>query len=143
GHAAGEGETEAAIVQRRQACLEGSAGRVGRARVVVALVHPDFGLRVGAGLVDGHDDRAGGRIGLLADVDGAGGETVGHRWLCRRRLCCATNSSRSSLVIMPSGRSRSTTTSAGAPPSSRSKASSISAVRGIVGNGGSMAAPTA
>src|SRR5438132_5721780 len=146
GHTAGECQPEAATIERSQARLESGAGRIGRPRIVIALVHADFGLGVGARLIDRHDDRAGRWVGVLADVDRARGESVlvgGHRWLCRWRLSCATNSNRSSLVIMPTGWSRSTTTMAGAPPSSASNASSMSALRWIVGNGGSMAAPTA
>src|SRR5919199_1615102 len=144
GHATGKGQPEAATVERGEAGFERRAGWIGRARVVVALVDADFGLRVRAGLVDRHDDRAGSRVRVLPDVNGAGGKPVRcHRWWCRRRLSWATNSSRSSLVIIPTGLSRSVTTTAGAPPSSTSKASSMSAVRWMVGNGGSMAAPTA
>ena len=95
GHAAGEGQAVAAAVERRQARFERRARRIGRARIVEALVDADFGLGVGAGLVDRHDDRAGGRVGRLADVDRARGKALStrrvfgdHRWLCRPRLCC-------------------------------------------------------
>src|ERR671932_1366854 len=142
GHAARKGQPEAATVERGETGLERGAGRIGGARVVVALVDSDFGLRVRAGLVDRHDDRACGRVRVLPDVNGAGGKPVGrHRWWCRRRLSWATNSSRSSLVIIPTGLSRSVTTTAGAPPSSTSKASSMSAVRWMVGNGGCRGGP--
>ena len=47
------------------------AGRVGGARVVVALVLADLLLHVGRGLVDRRDHGAGGRVRVLARVDGS------------------------------------------------------------------------
>ena len=54
------------------AVLERVPGRVGDARVVVALVLADRVLDVRRRLVDRRDDRAGRGIRLLADVDRAG-----------------------------------------------------------------------
>ena len=57
--------------------LERGPGRVGRPRVLVAAPQAaDAVLRVGRGQVDRHDDRAGGRVGLLAGVDGEGLEAA-------------------------------------------------------------------
>ena len=55
-----------------QARLQRGAGRVAGARVLVPLVFPDRFLLVRRGLEHRHDDRAGGRIGLLSRMDRLG-----------------------------------------------------------------------
>src|SRR5438105_9272995 len=122
GHTASKRQSVASVIERGQARFEGSARRIGGARIVEALVNADFGLGIGTRLVDRDDHGTGRRVRFLAHVDGPCGKAVGvrrafrvHQWLCLgRRLCWATNSSRSSLVIMPTGWSWSVTTSAGA-----------------------------
>ena len=104
GEAAGEGHPVGATLQGGDAVLEGGPGRVAAAAVLVAPVLTDRGLGEGGGLVDRRDDRAGGRIGVLAGVDGPGLEaprlahgatmSVG-RW--------TRNSRRSDRVRMPTG----------------------------------------
>ena len=74
--ARGEREACAAALQVGDAALEGEARRVVRAAVVEALVHARARLHVGRGRVDRRHDRAGRRIGRLAGVDRAGGESV-------------------------------------------------------------------
>ena len=74
GQPGGEGEAGRAAFEIGDAALEGHAGRVLRARVFVALVDARALLRVGRGGVDRHHHRAGGRVGLLAGMDAAGGE---------------------------------------------------------------------
>src|ERR1700688_4573816 len=89
------------------------------------------------------DHRAGGRIGSLPDVEGARRQTVRfvlHADQPRPRR--ATNSSRSLLVITPTGTSPSTIIRAGSPPSSASNASSIGAPEATRANGGSIAVDT-
>ena len=56
-------------LERREAGLERRPRRVPRARVVVALVHPDVVLEEGRRLVDGRDHRPGRRVGLLPVVN--------------------------------------------------------------------------
>src|SRR5207302_10712722 len=51
-------------------------GRIDRARIIVALVFARTFLDVGRRQVNRRHDRAGGRVGLLASVNGAGGEVV-------------------------------------------------------------------
>src|SRR5206468_3182178 len=60
--------------ERGQVPLQGEARGVVRAGVLVALVMAERLLRIGRGLIDRHDDRAGGGVGLLPGVDGAGAE---------------------------------------------------------------------
>ena len=73
GEAAGEREAALPLLERRERALERGAGRVGAAAVLVAAAQPaDAVLLVGAGRVDGRDHRAGGRVGLVAGMDGAG-----------------------------------------------------------------------
>jgi len=74
----GEGDAVLGALERRQAGLERTAGRIRGARVVVALVLADRVLEVGRGLVDRHCQRAGRGIGLLPSVDRAGLEI--HGW---------------------------------------------------------------
>ena len=74
--AGGERQAALAAFQRREARFEGRARRVAAAGVLVALVLAGRGLGVGGGGVDRHDGRAGGRVGVLAGVDGPGGEAV-------------------------------------------------------------------
>ena len=71
-HAGREREPVSGALERGEALLERGARGIGRARVVEALVDADLLLHVGRGLVDRHDDRARGRVGLLPDVDRAG-----------------------------------------------------------------------
>ena len=59
------------VLEARERDLERRAGRIGDARVVVALVHADRLLHVRGGLVDGRDDGAGRRVGLLPGMDRA------------------------------------------------------------------------
>src|SRR5207248_210348 len=61
-------------LQRGKRLLQRAPGRVRGPRVlVVALACPAHAvLRVGRGLVDRHDDRAGARVRLLPGVDGPG-----------------------------------------------------------------------
>ena len=70
GEAAGEGEPALPALERGDALLERGAGGVGRPGVLVALVPTDAVLGVRRGLVDRDDDCAGGRVGVLAGVDG-------------------------------------------------------------------------
>ena len=71
-HAGREADAVLAALERGQARLERRARRVDRARVVVAAAHLQHAvLRVGAGLVDRHVDRARQRVGLLPGVDRA------------------------------------------------------------------------
>ena len=64
-----------AALDRREVGFERRARRVLRARVLEALVLAERVLHVGRRLEDRRDDRAGGRIGLLAGVDANGGES--------------------------------------------------------------------
>ena len=76
GQPGGEREAALALLQRRDVALEGGAGGVGRAAVLVAAAQPaDAVLLVGRGRVDRRDHRAGHRVGLVAGMDGAGLET--------------------------------------------------------------------
>ena len=69
----GEREPALPLLQRRDVALEGGAGRVGGAAVLVAAAQPaDAVLLVGRGRVDRRDHRAGHRVGLVARMDGAG-----------------------------------------------------------------------
>jgi hypothetical protein len=71
--AAGEREPALPFLQRRERALERGPRRVGAAAVLVAAAQPtDAVLLVGARRVDGRDHRAGGRVGLVAGMDGAG-----------------------------------------------------------------------
>ena len=78
----------------RERGLKRGAGRVGDARVVVALVDADRLLDVRRRLVDRRDDRAGGRVGLLPLVDRAGLEV--HQPLMLAAPSQAPRSSRAS-----------------------------------------------
>ena len=80
GHAGGDGQCADAAFQRRHAFLEHGVGRVHDARVDIA---GDFQVEQvgtvlgvvegeGAGLVDRHRHRLGGRVGAIAGVDGQG-----------------------------------------------------------------------
>lgn len=78
-----EGEAGLAALQIGHATLVGKAGRVLAARILEALVHARTGLHVGGCRINRRDHRAGSRIGRLAGVHGAGGETertggIGH-----------------------------------------------------------------
>src|SRR5690606_7773453 len=70
--AARERHAVARPLQRRDARFERGARRVARARVLVALVLADGTLRERRRQRDGRDDRAGGGIRWLPDVDGPG-----------------------------------------------------------------------
>ena len=73
GHARARTATRGRPRARRARVSSARARRVGRARVVVVLDELAAArLRVGRGLVDRGDDRAVGRVGLQAGVDGAG-----------------------------------------------------------------------
>src|SRR5690606_37099383 len=74
----GEREGVLAVLQGGEGLFERGTGRVGGPRVlVVALAGAtDTVLRVGGGLVDRHDHRAGAGVGFLPDVDGACLESV-------------------------------------------------------------------
>ena len=74
GHARGKRQRVAPAFQLGQVALQGRPGGVARPGVVVALVLAQLLLHVGGGLVDGDDDGARGRVRLLADVNGIGGE---------------------------------------------------------------------
>jgi hypothetical protein len=76
GHAAGEGVSGGSSFQRREAGLNGVAGRVRDAGVFPAAVFFDALQLIGGGEIDGNVDGAGARIGLLPVVDGSSGETV-------------------------------------------------------------------
>jgi hypothetical protein len=65
------GEAVLGVLERGEAFLQRRPRRVGDARVVVALVPARPLLRERRGLVDRHDDGAGGRVGRLAHVDRA------------------------------------------------------------------------
>ena len=54
--------------------FQGAAGGVLGTGVLVLGAFPEPVLHVGGGLVDGHADRSGARIGFLAGVDGTGRE---------------------------------------------------------------------
>ena len=71
-----EGETAGTAFEIGHAGLQRGPRRIGRARVVVALVHAGTRLDVGRRGVDRCHDRAGRRIGLLARVDGTGREAL-------------------------------------------------------------------
>ena len=86
--AGGEGEARRAAFEIRDAALEGHAGRVLRAGVVVALVDAGALLRIGRGGVDRHHHRARGGIRRLACMDAAGGEielVAGVHWAWIRK----------------------------------------------------------
>ncbi len=83
--AAREDEGRFRAFQIGEAELQGIAGRVAAAGVVEALAAPDALLHVGRGVIDGRDHRAGERVRLLPDMDGArcesgliAGKVVGH-----------------------------------------------------------------
>src|SRR5829696_6511897 len=90
GEPGAEGEAGLAALEVGDAALEGHAGRVLRARILVALVDARALLRVGRGGVDRHHHGAGGRIRLLPGMDAAGveGELVllDHRSRTRKWL---------------------------------------------------------
>ena len=70
GQAGGEREAALPLLERGDAALEGGAGGVGGAAVLVAAAQPaDAVLLVGAGRVDRRDHRSGHRVGLVAGVD--------------------------------------------------------------------------
>ena len=123
-HPGGERQALPAAFQGRDARLERGTGRVPSAGVLVTLMLPDRVLGEGRGLVDRHDDGSRGRVRVLAGVNRSSrepGRPLGAHRDARR---WAMNSSKSSLVIIPTGRSASITTSAVAPASSSLKASS-------------------
>ena len=74
-----EGETAGAAFEIGDARFQRRARRIGRARVVITLVHTGTRLHVGRRGVDRCHDRAGGRVRLLAGVDGAGREALRSR----------------------------------------------------------------
>jgi hypothetical protein len=74
--ARGEGVRLRAAFQVGDTALEREPGRVVRTAVVEALVHARALLHEGRGRVDRRHDRAGGRVGRLAGMDRAGGESV-------------------------------------------------------------------
>ena len=76
-----ECQTAFAFLERRQARFECGSRWIAAARVFVTFVLPRPGLRIGRRRVDRNNGCAGGRVGLLAGVDGAGGEAgflIGH-----------------------------------------------------------------
>ena len=76
GEAAREGEAVRGLLERGDLGLERRAGRVARARVLESLVTADAVLGERGRQRDRRDDRAGGRLGVLAGVDRPGGEPV-------------------------------------------------------------------
>src|SRR4029078_1004020 len=72
--ARGEGGAEPCTFQRGEAALQGSTRWVLRPAVFVPLVLAGTGLNVGRREVDRRHDRAGGRVRLLAGVEGEGGD---------------------------------------------------------------------
>ena len=73
GQAGGEREAALPVLDRRQRALERGAGRVGGAAVLVAAAQPAHAvLLVGRRREDRRDHRAGGRVRLVARMDGAG-----------------------------------------------------------------------
>ena len=83
GHAAGEYRRGDAAFQRGEVLLQPRARGIAGARVVVAFGLAQLFLRVGRCRKDGRSDSAGGRIGVVADVDGASGKAgsvlLGHK----------------------------------------------------------------
>ena len=78
GEAGGERVRGHAPVEVGEQRLQGVPRRVAGAGVLVAVPHAaDAVLHVGGRQVDRRDDRAGGAVGVLAGVDGAGAE-LGH-----------------------------------------------------------------
>jgi len=75
GHAAGKDAGGYSAFERGQVFFEAVARGIRDAGVFVSLVLADALLHVGGGGVDGDSDRSGEGVGLLAIVDGAGGET--------------------------------------------------------------------
>ena len=70
-----EGEATLPLLEGRERSLERRPRRVRRAAVLVSAAEPaDAVLLVGAGRVDRRDHRTGGRVGLVAGMDGAGVE---------------------------------------------------------------------
>ena len=70
GQAGGEREPALPLLQRREGVLQGGAGGVGGAAVLVAAAQPaDAVLLVGRGREDGRDHRPGHRVRLPARVD--------------------------------------------------------------------------
>ncbi len=76
GGAGGEGEAVLAVLDSSNAALKGLASGVAGTRVLEALVDAGTLLHERSGKRDGHSHSTGGGIGLLAGVDGKGGETL-------------------------------------------------------------------
>ncbi len=74
-HAAGEDTRGDAAFEHRQIFFQASAGGIGNAGVFVSFVLAEFLLDVGGGRIDGSRNRAGFWVGILAGVNGLGGET--------------------------------------------------------------------
>ena len=75
GHPGGEGARPGAALEHGEVLLERGAGRILRARVLVALVLAERLLDVGRGLVDRDGDGARRGIRLVARVDAVGRES--------------------------------------------------------------------
>src|SRR5207237_5340481 len=142
-HARRKGQPVGPAFERGDALFEGGAGRVSGARILVAAMFADRLLGEGRRLVDRDHHRASRRVGLLAGVKGAGGKPRHALAAHRDGRVWAMNSSRSSRVMMPTGRSWSMTIKAVAPPSKALKAYSTRAPGVIAGTAPSMPAPTA
>ncbi len=117
----GERHAGLRLFERGQGTLERGSGGVAGAGVLVALVFADALLGEGRGLEDRHGDRAGDRLGLLADMDGPGGEAPA--------VCCVVGGfgrHRTAPWLAASDRNESTsvraTTVHGRPPSRTSNA---------------------
>ena len=133
GQAAGERDPEGGALQGGQGVLEGGAGRVAGAGVLIAQVLAHLGLGEGGRLEHRHRHRPGDRLRILAGVDGLGGEAprlggllhavagrVGGRGdgVCGHEVLRAMAGSRD----RKERRSARATTARGRPPSSTSRA---------------------
>ena len=82
-HAAGKDTRSDSAFEHRQILFQAGAGGIGNARVFVALVLAQFLLNVGGSRVDRNRYRAGFGVGILAGMNGFGGEAwllvFGHR----------------------------------------------------------------
>ena len=70
GHARGEGEGVSAAFERGEGGLQGGAGGVVGAGILVPLMHGHIGLGIGGGLVDGGHHGPGGGVWLHPRMDG-------------------------------------------------------------------------
>src|ERR1700693_670650 len=75
GHAAGENTRGDPAFEHCQVFFQASTGGIGNAGVLVSFILAEFLLDVGGSRVDGCRNRPGFRVGILAGVNGLGGET--------------------------------------------------------------------